>query len=184
MGPSMNLRSFVAALLTLFGAAIILLTIYLGVQFNNELRDTIDDQKAFKKDLDKKVEALKERLALLVDGPLSKLVSIEATKVELVGQKAQRDNADGEKELLQSYVYSYWITVPNNRKADIEKVEYRRGPGDKLRSVLTGFESTNGFGVTYTGWGCFGLVDVKIIEKSGKETDLTFNDCQKIRANI
>ena len=36
----------------------------------------------------------------------------------------------------QQYDFSYWIAIPNNRKNDIEKVEYRRRGGELLQKVL------------------------------------------------
>jgi hypothetical protein len=168
----MNLRSFIAIFLTLFGTILIILTIYLGVKFNNELREKVKCQKELQIELDASIEELEQTIVDLTEGPLAKIVAMEAMAVELVGRKTQDDN--------QLYDFSLWIDVPNNRKNDIERVEYRRGPGDKLQKVITGNQPTNGFSVSYTGWGCFHIVEVTIIEKSGKSTKMSFNQCDSI----
>jgi hypothetical protein len=46
-----------------------------------------------------------------------------------------------------------------------------------LQDVIVGTEPSNGFGVSYLGWGCFSSVDVTIVEKTGQETNTSFNQC-------
>jgi hypothetical protein len=177
----MRPRSVLAILLTLFGATLIILTIYLGVKFNNDLLAIVKAREVKQAALDMKIDKLNEELTLLKYGSISEIIKIETIAIKLPGRKTQRRNTNGEMVDAQQYDFSYWIAIPNNRKNDIEKVEYRRRGGELLQKVLTGTEPTNGFAASYTGWGCFPEVEITITEKLGKVTELTFNQCDYVR---
>lgn len=182
----MNLRSLVARFLTLFGTILIILTIYLGFVLNNELREKVKGREAAIIKLDAELKERQQRLVNLESGPLDKIVSMEAITVKLVGEKTKitvEESGESTQKDAQLYDFSLWIDVPNNRKNDIESVEYRRKNGAVLQKVLSSKEPTNGFGVSYKGWGCFPIIEVTIKEKSGEITKMSFNQCDKTRLN-
>ena len=166
----MTIASTLETPLTVLGAIAVIGAIALSFAGLNSLEADIETKEAQREALDARVTKLKDEIDQLKHAPLEELVAVGAVGVELDGKKDRTGR--------QLYDFSYWLDVPNNRKRDISRVEYRRRLGERLQDVLIGKEPSNGFGVSYLGWGCFGAVDVTIVETTGKTATIQFNQCE------
>jgi hypothetical protein len=159
--------------LTILGAVVVFGTLAFSYAGLRALEADIKAREAQREVLDIRIAELESEIDRLKNAPLTELAEVGALAVELEGRK----DPDGR----QLFTFSYWLEVPNNRKRDIRRVEYRRRFGERLQDVMIGTEPSNGFGVSYLGWGCFRTVDVTIVEKTGQKGTLTFDQCDITR---
>jgi hypothetical protein len=161
--------------LTVLGAVAVIGTIAFSYSGLRTLEADITIKQAQRDLLDVKVAALEVEIDRLKHAPIGELVVVGAMGVQLDGKKDPSGR--------QLYDFSFWLDVPNNRKRSISKVEYRRRAGQRLQDVITGTEPSNGFGVSYLGWGCFSTVDVTIVETTGQETTISVDQCAIMDGN-
>jgi len=159
--------------LTVLGAVVVLGTLVFSFLGLRALEAEIDVKTAQREALDLRIAELEQEIDRLQHAPLSELVKPDALAVKLDGKTDPRGR--------QLYEFSYWLDVPNNRKGEIRVVEYHRRFGESLRDVLVGREPSNGFAVSYLGWGCFPTVDVTIVETTGQKETIQFDQCEITR---
>jgi hypothetical protein len=155
--------------LTVLGALVVIGTIVFSFFGLRALEADIEAKEAQRADLDQRIIELNNEIDRLKHAPLKELVEMGAIAVKLDGKMDPNGR--------QLYDFGYWLYVPNNRKRDIARAEYRRRAGERLRNVLVGTEPSNGFGVSYLGWGCFRTVDVTIVETNGQTATIQFDQC-------
>ena len=154
------------------GVILIAVSAYYSYQYTREIQQEIRTKQDSLDALETHIETLQKEYELLVSGPLEQLVSPQAMLVTIEGKKDQFSR--------QLHDFNLWLNIPNNRKNDIQRVEYIRRNGEVLQKTLVGTEPSNGFGVSYLGWGCFTQVDVSIYEKSGNITQFSFDQCDQL----
>lgn len=160
---------YLGTMLTALG--VILLAAALAYSYSGlrSMHAEIANKEVQRDSLDAAIDTLQKQVDLLVHGPLWDLATVDANAVRLEGRKDGRGR--------QLYDFGLWLNVPNNRKQDIAEVGYRRRFGESLQAVLVGTEPSNGFGVSYLGWGCFPVLDVTIVERSGTMTTKRVDQC-------
>lgn len=84
---------------------------------------------------------------------------------------------DAEKEL---YLFSIWVSSDPDVMEEIESVHYVFNHGSFEIKGRTGTDLSDGFKVSYQGWGCLTLVEIIIRYKNNAEEDLFFNMCESI----
>ncbi len=159
--------------LTILGALIVIGALALSFAGLRTLEADIKDKQAQREVLDIHIAELEQEIHRLKHAPLEELVEVGALAVELEGKTDPHGR--------QLFTFSYWLEIPNNRKREIGKVEYRRRYGERLQDALVGTEPSNGFGVSYLGWGCFRTVDVIILETTGEQHVIEFDQCKITR---
>ena len=81
--------------------------------------------------------------------------------------------ADGK----QLYNYSLWLSAPDDKRPQIQKVTYTFNHPTFIHKDLISSNSADGFRVGYLGWGCLNSVIITIQLESGKAPQIDFDMC-------
>ena len=83
----------------------------------------------------------------------------------------------------QIYDFTVWITSSKHTLNKIKKVTYQFGEKSFILKNRESIDSSNGFLVSYRGWGCLSVVKI-FIQYDDDETEIQyFNMCNEIKWN-
>ena len=80
----------------------------------------------------------------------------------------------------QLYDFSIWVNSSNYTLDKISKVSYHFLQGETLQKVREGDNPSNGFLISYRGWGCFPLMRIVVTYKDGTTEDMYFDACEAL----
>jgi hypothetical protein len=78
------------------------------------------------------------------------------------------------------YDFSLWLDVPEGRKHEIASVEYEFNHPTFVQKTQRSSNPSDGFRVSYLGWGCLQSVLVRIHLKDGSTTTIDFDMCEAV----
>lgn len=111
-----------------------------------------------------------------ISGTLAEVVHPQVRATPVPGAKA----ANG----LPLYDFVLSVSVPEGRKSEIREVQYTFAHSSFLNKQQTSTDSSNGFAVSYRGWGCLSLVVIKLMLQNGSAVPLYFDECQALSSAI
>lgn len=162
-----------ANFLSVLGIALMAGAILYGFHSLNRIGNEIDTKKAKLTDLAAEIKPLREEVERLRDGPLSDLITPKAIKVLRQGLK------DQEERQLSNFIF--WLELPYARKADIREVRYLFPDPSRLKNLYTSDEPSNGFMVSYLGWGLEPLVQITVVPKESDEFPVQFRALEELQ---
>lgn len=80
----------------------------------------------------------------------------------------------------QLYDFTLWITSSSYTLNKIRKVSYEFNHSTMILKTRESTNSSNGFLVSYRGWGCLRMVKLTITYTDGKTGSLFFDMCEKM----
>ncbi len=121
------------------------------------------------------IEANKTVIANLVE-EINKLrdptIQPHARAVEIPGVKDPQGR--------QVYDFTLWITSSQVTLNRISKVSYQFGNETFLLKKRESEDNTNGFLVSYRGWGCLTVVKLTVLYDDGETETVYFNMCEEL----
>ena len=81
----------------------------------------------------------------------------------------------------QIYDFTIWLTAGEETLNFIDNVKYKFNHESFILKERESAESSNGFLVSYRGWGCLQLVEIHIEYKDKEKEVVYFNMCENIR---
>lgn len=85
-----------------------------------------------------------------------------------------------DSENRQIYDFTLWIDLPYSRRQEIQSVEYKFEHPTYIDKVRTGREPSNGFSVSYRGWGCLNAVELTVLLENGDKVQTIFDMCKAL----
>ncbi len=169
-------RSKWAAIFTLLGFMIFISSLIYCYYRLNSLEKEVSQKKIILSELNSEIKDLNQTINKLKYAPISELIIPKVVAVPIEGLK--------DRENRQIYDFTIWIDIPYYRREDIQSVEYTFEHTSYLKPKRIGREPSNGFGVSYRGWGCLTLVKLKVILKNGNQILKNFNMCDVLSWGI
>lgn len=83
----------------------------------------------------------------------------------------------------QVYDFTVWVNSSNKTLNQIEKVAYEFGHGTFILTTRESSERSNGFLVSYRGWGCLSVVKIVITFNDGSQEHQYFEMCRDLETN-
>lgn len=141
----------------------------------NQLNEDISKLKAQKEltqsAASRAVELLNEKNKELT-GPLVDLVHPQVHATPAPGLTASNG--------LPLYDFILSVSVPEARKSEITEVQYNFNHPTFVNQNQTSKDASNGFAVSYRGWGCLSLVTIRVVLKKGDTVPLYFDECKAL----
>ena len=81
----------------------------------------------------------------------------------------------------QNYDYRLWVDVDDGMADNIDKVTYRFDHSTFRNKQQESSQRSNGFSVSYRGWGCLYLVTIEVAMTSGQDRTIEFDMCRAIQ---
>ena len=78
------------------------------------------------------------------------------------------------------YDFTLWVDVPTTLKERIQRVTYTFNNPTFKDKVQESTEPSDGFAVSYRGWGCLNLVTINVFFKDGPSQERPFNMCEAL----
>jgi len=178
-------KSKQGALISSAGLVIILAVFIFASYQLKELNKTIEQKTRELVALDSvittqntEIETNKILIANLVD-EINKLrdpaIQPHAGAVEIPGIKDPQGR--------QVYDFTLWITSSQVTLNRISKVSYQFGNDTFLLKTRESEDNTNGFLVSYRGWGCLTVVKLTVLYNNGESETVFFNMCEALNWN-
>jgi cell division protein FtsB len=76
--------------------------------------------------------------------------------------------------------YSIWLDIPDDRRDEIESVEYFFNHPSFTEPRMAGDPVTPGFRIEYIGWGCMRQLIITLTLKTGEKKQMDFDMCASI----
>lgn len=166
------MRSTLWVILYIGVAAAIAVSTYLSFVYIDKSKAELERIEVQLGSLGAELERLQQARDHLVSGPILDLIVPRTFVVKLA------DNIDQDNQKIYHFVS--WLDVPDNRKTEIRRVDYRYQDGGSTGELVSSSEPSNGFAVSHLGAGCFSQVDVLIFQTSGTISEISFDQCQQI----
>lgn len=112
----------------------------------------------------------------LLQGPIEDLITLRA-RSEPYTQSGSQVVDRANRPL---YLITCWVEVPDVRKAEIREVIYRFPHDSFYPREKESRNWSNGYAISYTGWGCLNRVDVRIVMRDGSAVDTSFDLCRAL----
>ena len=77
--------------------------------------------------------------------------------------------------------FTLWIDVPNCRRNEIREVRYKFPHPSYLSDVRVGRDPSNGFAVSYAGWGAVDIVPVTVVKTDGGNIEIPFHFYEDVK---
>ncbi len=135
-----------------------------------ELRAEIGQKMEVSAGLESEIRMLDERIDQIRNGPITELITPRAAAVEVEGL---RDWITGR----QLYNIMLWVEMPYYRRSGIRYINYNFDHPSKLMRDRQGRVASNGFAVSYLGWGCLEVVELTIVQADRSEAVYHFPLC-------
>ncbi len=171
--------SKLAAIFTLFGFLIVIASISYSTfklaTLNKKLgakKEEIHNKKEELDGLQKKIDQLNQTIDILKYAPISSLITPKAFAVPITGLR--------DAENRQIYDFTLWIDLPYSRRQEIQSVEYKFEHSTYFDKLKTGREPSNGFSVSYRGWGCLNVVGLTALLENGDKVQTSFDMCKAL----
>lgn len=162
-----------STLLTLAGIVMVAFSIGYSVVKLQELRAEIADKEQVSAGLEEEIRQLDERIDHIRNGPITELITPRAAAVEVEGL---RDGNSGR----QLYNIMLWVEMPYYRRSGIRYINYHFDHPSKLMRDREGRVASNGFAVSYLGWGCLEVVELTIVQMDGTDAVYRFPMCDNV----
>lgn len=88
-----------------------------------------------------------------------------------------------DKRGQQIYNFKLWLESPAEIAGSISRVSYQFKHPSFKEKEKTSSDASNGFQVSYQGWGCLYLVTIKVHLKDGNTEEILFNMCNALSWN-
>ena len=139
-------------------------------QQQTKLSNEIRELQLKKADLERQAATLVTDLNRREHTPLADTIEPHASSTPLPGIKA--------KNGLPIYDFVLSISVPENRKQDIQSVDYYFDDPSFIEKVKTSTDGSTGYPVSYRGWGCLTAVKIRVHLKDQKDIVKYFDMCK------
>lgn len=161
--------SYISATLTLMGFVIIVSSLAFSYFQIKEKEERLNELSTIEKGLESKIKSQELRINELEWASSPKAIVAQAKAVKLDGITDQNGN--------QIYDFSIWLQVPVMLRDKITNVEYFLDHPSMLRKIRQSAEVSNGYSVSYRGWGCLTDIDIKVHLNDGEIYKIAFNQC-------
>jgi len=161
--------SYISAVLTLMGFVIILSSLVFSYFQIKEKELMVNELTKIEEELASKIKSQERRIKELEWASSPKAIVAQTKAVKLHGVT--------DPEGRQIYDFSIWLQIPVLLKDKITKVEYFFHHPSMLKKMRESTEVSNGYSVSYRGWGCLTAIDIKVHLNDGEIYGLVFNQC-------
>ena len=162
-----------STLLTIAGIIMVAFSIGYSVFKLQDLRAEIALKQDVSAGLEEEIRQLDARIDHIRNGPITELITPRAVAVEVEGQ---RDWNTGR----QLYNIILWVDMPYYRRSGIRHINYFFDHPSKLMRDRQARLASNGFAVSYLGWGCLEEVELTIVQEDRPDATYRFPMCDNI----
>lgn len=161
--------SYISAALTLMGFVIIVSSLAFSYSQIKEKEIRLNKLTKIEKELESKIKRQELRIQELewASSPKAIIAQTKAVKLDGVTDPNGR----------QIYDFSIWLQVPVMLRDKITRVEYSFDHPSMIKKTRESSEISNGYSVSYRGWGCLTAIDIKVHFQAGEIYWLVFNQC-------
>ena len=175
-------KSKQGAIISFSGFLIIILVFVFAAFQLNDLNETIKLKTEKLTDLDStifKQSIVIEANQLLVNDLVDEINKLRDT---IIQPKARAVEIPGifDSQKRQIYDFTAWITTSQHTLNNIIRVTYKFGHDTFIIIDRVSNDSSNGFLVSYRGWGCLSVVKVTVEYEDAENEVLYFNMCDAI----
>jgi hypothetical protein len=140
------------------------------LETRHRLKDEIVQLERQKRDAEIAVNMAIEKLNRQGKASISDLMRPRASATP-----AMRDSAG-----RQLYNFVLWLDISPERREQIRRVTYKFNHPTFTPRTKSSTEASNGFAVSYRGWGCLYLVTIEVIFEDGDTKDIYFDMCSAL----
>ncbi len=162
----------ISTLLTLTGFAMVAFSIGYSIMKLQDLRGEIAVKEGISTELQAEIVRLDAEIEHIRHGPITDLIQPRAAAVQLDGQRDQYER--------QLYNIILWVDLPHYRKSGIRYINYHFDHPSKLLRDREGRLASNGFAVSYLGWGCLEEVILTIVQHDRPDAEYRFPMCDNV----
>lgn len=172
-------RSKQGALISLFGFLIIVFAFIIAYRELTDLNTIIASKNIEIDALDSTLNSQKETIEYnqsLIKNLVDEVNKLRDPTIQPNVQAVKQPNIFDPKG-RQIYDFTLWITTSQFTLNKIEKVTYVFKHKSVILKNKEAFNKSNGFLVSYRGWGCIPVVQITVKYINGEEEVLYFNMC-------
>lgn len=175
-------KSRQGAIISLFGFLIVVVVFVFAANRLNSLNQTIKIKTSKLESLDStmisqrnEIKANQKLVNRLVD-------DINKLRDPSIQPKSRAKKVPGILDSKQRQIYDFtvWISSSNHTLKEISKVSYQFGHDTFIRKNRESSDLSNGFLVSYRGWGCLSVVKITVEYKDKEPEEIYFNMCDNI----
>ena len=161
--------SYISAFLSLMGFVIIVSSLAFSYFQIKQKEIRVKELTQKEQELASKIEDQERRIEELewASSPKAIFAQTKAVKLDGIIDSAGR----------QIYDFSVWLQIPVLVKDKITKVEYFFDHPSMLKKMRESMEGSNGYSVSYRGWGCLNPIDIRIHLNDSEIYELVFDQC-------
>ncbi len=161
--------SNISAILTLLGVVVVISALIFSYFEIRKMEERVAELAAEESQLKEKIEHQKAQIKQYEWASSPQAITAQTKAVELNGIKDPSGR--------QVYDFSIWLQVPVLLKDKIKQVQYVFDHPTMLNKTRESTEASNGYSVSYRGWGCLKSMTIKVFLKDGESHEIQFDQC-------
>ena len=175
-------KSKQGALISSLGFVIIILVFIFAASELNKLNDTIRLKTDKLESLDSTIVMQKKEIGANKNLVNSLVTEINKLRDPSIQPNARAVNIPGiiDSKGRQVHDFTVWITSSQHTLNKITKVSYQFGLDTFIIKNRESNDKSNGFLVSYRGWGCLSVVKISVEYENKESEEIYFNMCEEI----
>jgi hypothetical protein len=161
------------------GLGMVLFALGNGIRSLGGYRMQLDEKRRELRGVEEAINPLDQEIVKLTRGPLAELITPKAIGI-ITGRKTVISFGPEKGQETDLINFTLWIDVPSCRRQDIREVRYGFPNPTYLSATRVGRDPSNGFAVSYQGWGVVPVVPVTVVQTNGDRLEIPFRFSREV----